>query len=94
MVVEVANLIYLAIAALLAPALAEIAKIRTKADKAFGWIAVAGVMFVLAATFAVVDLSAFIPATFTSMLTTLFSAIGLIAVLVGCLWTSVALLKE
>lgn len=88
----VIELIYLAIAALLAPALAEIAKIRAKADKAFGWIAVAGVMFVLAATFTVVDLSAYVPGL--NMLTTLFSAIGLIAVLVGALWASVALLKE
>jgi hypothetical protein len=35
----------LGIACLLAPAIAEYAKMRNKADKGFGWVAVAGVMF-------------------------------------------------
>ncbi len=89
------ELIYLAIAALLAPALAEMAKIRAKADKAFTWVAVGGVMFVLSASFALVDLSIVgIAATMTAPLVSLFSIIGLVAVLVGSLMASVALLKE
>ncbi|MBU3957751.1 MAG: hypothetical protein KKB25_01620 [Nanoarchaeota archaeon] len=91
----VAELVYLAIAALLAPALAEMAKIRAKADKAFTWIAVGGVMFVLAASFALVDLSIVgIAASMTAPLVSLFSIVGLVAVLVGSLMASVALLKE
>ncbi len=89
------ELIYLAIAALLAPALAEMAKIRAKADKAFTWVAVGGVMFVLSAAFAFTDLSLVgIAATLTLPLVSLFSIIGLVAVLVGSLMATVALLKE
>lgn len=91
------ELIYLAIAALLAPALAEMAKIRAKADKAFTWVAVGGVLFVLSASFAFADLSLVgIPVTsnMTAPLVSLFSIIGLVAVLVGSLMASVALLRE
>ncbi len=89
------EMIYLAIAALLAPALAEMAKIRAKADKAFTWVAVGGVMFVLSASFALVDLSIVgIAASITAPLVSLFSIIGLVAVLVGSLMASIALLKE
>lgn len=88
------ELIYLAIAALLAPALAEMAKIRKKADKAFTWIAVGGVLFVLAATFSVVDLSVVGITGVSSGLVSIFSVIGLVAVLIGALMTSIALLKE
>lgn len=88
------DLIYLAIAALLAPALAEIAKIRSKAGKAFTWIAVGGVLFVLAATFSVVDLAVLGMTGVSSALVTVFSLIGLVAVLVGALMASIALLKE
>ncbi len=91
----VVELVYLAIAALLAPALAEMAKIRAKADKAFTWVAVGGVMFVLAAAFGMVDLSIVgIAATMTLPLVSLFSIIGLVSVLVGSLMASIALLKE
>ena len=89
------EMIYLAIAALLAPALAEMAKIRAKADKAFTWVAVGGVLFVLSASFALVDLSIVgIAASMTTPLVSLFSIIGLVAVLVGSLMVSIALLKE
>ncbi len=91
----VVELVYLAIAALLAPALAEMAKIRAKADKAFTWVAVGGVMFVLAAAFALVDLSIVgIAATMTVPVVSLFSIVGLVAILVGSLMASIALLKE
>lgn len=90
----VVELIYLAIAALLAPALGEMAKIRSKADKAFTWIAVGGVMLVLAAAFQVVSLDAYIGFALSGTATLIFSVIGLIAILVGSLMASVALLKE
>ncbi len=89
------EMIYLAIAALLAPALAEMGKMRAKADKAFTWVAVGGVMFVLSASFALVDLSIVgIAASMTAPLVSLFSIVGLVAVLVGSLMASIALLKE
>ena len=43
----------LAIALLIAPALAELAKLRHKADKGFNWLAFAGVIFLFAASFEV-----------------------------------------
>lgn len=88
------EMVYLAIAALLAPALAEMAKIRSKADKAFTFIAVGGVLFVLAATFSLVDLSLLGLTTISATLTSVFEIAGLVAVLVGSLMASVALLKE
>lgn len=90
----VVELVYLAIAALLAPALAEMAKMRAKADKAFTWIAVGGVLFMLAAAFSIVDLSLVGIASISVPLVSLFSIIGLVAVLVGSLMASIALLKE
>jgi len=42
------GLVGLGIACLLAPAIAEWAKFRGKADKGFNWIAVAGVFFLFA----------------------------------------------
>ncbi len=87
------ELIYLAIAALLAPALAEMAKIRAKAGKAFTWIAVGGVLFVLAATSSLVSLDAYI-AGLSGTITTVASVLGFVTVLVGAVMASVALLKE
>lgn len=80
------DLIYLAIALLLAPALGEIAKIRAKASKGFAWIAAAGALYLLAAAFSV-DLSIVgVTAIQLSWGTAIFSVIGLIAALIGTVW--------
>ncbi|MBU5558053.1 MAG: hypothetical protein QW751_02880 [Candidatus Aenigmatarchaeota archaeon] len=87
------DLVYLAIALLLAPALGEIAKIRTKADKGFAWIAAAGALYLLAAAFSV-DLGAVgITAAQLAWGTAIFSVIGLIAALIGAIMVVLALLK-
>lgn len=47
------GIVGLGVALLLAPAIAEYGKVRHKAEKGFNWLAVAGVMFIFAASFAV-----------------------------------------
>lgn len=76
------DLIWLGIALLLAPALAEFAKIRDK--KGFMWIASGGVMYLLAAAF-MYDIPGLGLAGTLQWGTVLFSVIGLIAVLVGAI---------
>ncbi len=88
------DLVYLAVATLLAPALAEMAKIRAKAEKAFTLVAVGGVLFVLAAAFAVVDFATVGVTGVSQALSMVFGIVGLIAVLVGALMASAGLLKE
>jgi len=90
----VETMVYLAVAALLAPALAEMAKIRAKAEKAFTWIAVGGILFVVAAAFATIDLAVVGIAGISTTLSMIFGVVGLIAVLVGALMASIGLLKE
>ena len=76
-------LILLGVGLLLAPALAEIAKIRTKTDKGFDWLAVAGSSYLLAAAF---DIGiGFNTESALSYGTAFFSAIGLVATLIGTL---------
>lgn len=87
----VSELIYLAIALLLAPALGEIAKIRKNSEKGFTWIAAAGAMYLLAAAFTY----EFWPGLGTSLAygTVIFSVIGLIAVLIGALMVITSIFK-
>lgn len=49
------GMVGLGIALLLAPAIAEYAKLRHKASKGFAWLAVAGVFFLFASSFAVTE---------------------------------------
>jgi uncharacterized membrane-anchored protein len=87
------ELVYLAVAALLAPAFAEIAKLRAKADKAFACMAAGGVLFLLAAAFSVVDLNVYVAGLSTTV-TTVAGVLGLICVLAGAVMALIALLKE
>ena len=88
-----ADLVYLAIALLLAPALGEIAKIRAKADKGFAWIAAAGALYLLAAAFSV-DLGIVgVTAEQLAWGTAIFSVIGLIAALIGAIMVVLSLMK-
>jgi len=77
------DLVLLGVGLLLAPALAEIAKIRIKTDKGFNWLAVAGSSYLLAAAFNY-DIG-FNLGSALSYGTALFSAIGLVATLIGTL---------
>jgi len=78
----------LGIALLLAPALAEFAKLRGKAEKGFAWIGAAGVMILLAYVFSAVTIGYDL-----SIGTTIFGALGLISALVGTIFVAMNLLK-
>jgi len=77
---------------LLAPVLAEYAKIRTKATRAFSMIAASGVLFLLAlglsAVFANIE---FTVAYYGAML---FDVVGFIFLLVGALWAALILMQK
>ena len=79
----VADMVWLGLALLIAPALAEYGKIRAKAAQGFGWIAGGGISLLLAEVFTV-DLGAFgIGAETLAWGTALFSVLGLIFALIG-----------
>lgn len=77
------NLIWLGVGLLLAPALAELAKVRSKADKGFSWLASGGVLYLLAAAFG--NDFGFGLGSALSYGWVLFSVIGLIVTLIGAL---------
>jgi len=76
---------------LLAPVLAEYAKIRTKATRAFSMIAGSGVLFLLAMGFSVFGVIADPIAIYGAML---FDVIGFIFLLVGAVWAAVTLMQK
>lgn len=85
----------LGIACLLAPAIAEYAKLRSKADKGFGWIAVAGVMFLFAGTFdGATALGTYLGAAIVDGLVALFSIIGWLFALIGTIFVGYEVLVE
>jgi hypothetical protein len=87
------GVIGLGIACLLAPAIAEFAKLRNKADRGFSWLAVAGVFFLFSATFGFVP--SMLGTIFTSLyLAELFSAIGWVLALFGTLFVGYEMLFE
>lgn len=76
--------VWFAVATLLAPVFAEYAKIRTKAEKQFNFIAAAGIFFLLAIAFNASFLSMAGGAEIYGMY--LFEFLGWIFLLVGVLW--------
>ena len=85
----------LGIVCLLAPVLAEHAKLRSKADKGFGWIAVAGVMFLFAGTFGgATALSTYLGATIVNSLESLFAIVGWLFALIGTIFVGYEMLVE
>ncbi len=83
----------LGVICLLVPVFAEYAKIRKGAEKAFNWIAIAGVSFILATAFGITLWATYIPqlAMYGAML---FEFVGWIFVLVGALLAIVSLMKK
>jgi len=78
-------MVWLGLALLIAPVLAEYAKMRQKAAQGFGMLGTAGVSLLLAETFTV-DLAAFGVASSTLLWgTALFNVIGLVLALIGTL---------
>ena len=83
--------IWLAIATLLAPVFAEYAKIRSKVEKQFNFIAGAGIFFLLAAGF---GLSFFDLAGGAAVYGVyLFEFLGWLFLLIGVLWAALGLMK-
>jgi len=85
----------LGIACLLAPAIAEYAKLRSKADKGFAWVAVAGVMFLFAGTFSgATALNTYLGASIVGSLADLFAIIGWLFALIGTIFVGYEVLIE
>lgn len=80
----------LGIALLLAVALAEMAKVRQKHEKAFEWLAVSGVLFLAANVFSLPAIFS-ITAQANTYLSQLFSALGKIAVIVSAVYLAIEL---
>ena len=83
----------LGVVCLLVPVFAEYAKIRKNAEKAFNWIAVAGVSFILAAAFGVTLWTTYIP-MLANYGTMLFEFVGWVFVLIGALMAITTLMKK
>ena len=83
----------LGVICLLVPVFAEYAKIRKNAEKAFNWIAIAGVSFILATSFGITIWATYIPALslYGAML---FEFIGWAFVLIGSLLAITTLMKK
>jgi hypothetical protein len=79
------GLVGLGIACLLAPAIAQFAGTRKKAERGYNWIAIGGLMFLLAATFSI-ELWTLTKLTEISRVgSQIFQTIGWIFVLIGVL---------
>ncbi len=86
------ELVYLAVATMLVPALAEMAKIRSKIAKPLEYMAGGAVLFVMAAAFQIVNLDAYVQGL-SAGVTTVASIVGLIFVLVGGVLAILELVK-
>jgi len=87
------ELLYLGVVCMLLPVFAEYAKIRKGAEKAFNWLAVGGISFILATAFGVNLWITYIPqlATYGGML---FEFIGWLFVLIGALLAIATFMKK
>ena len=90
----IVNTLYLAIACLLVPVFAEYAKIRKNAEKAFNWIAIGGVSFILATAFGVSFWTTIGAETVTTYGGLIFEFVGWIFVLIGALLAIVEIIKK
>ena len=85
----------LGIAMLLAPVLAEYAKMRRKSEKGFNWIAVAGVFFLFAGTFpSTMALGAYVGADVWTTIGSIFEIVGWILALIGTIFVGYETLME
>ena len=77
-------------ALLLAVALAELAKVRQKYEKAFSWLAVGGIMFLAANVFSLPPVFS-LTAQLNTYLNQLFLALGKITVIAAAVYLAVEL---
>jgi len=88
------GMVGLGIAMLLAPAIAEYAKIRHKADKGFNWIATSGVFFLFAASFDVAKtLGTYLNTTWLGI-GSIFEVVGWLLALIGTIFVGYQILFE
>jgi len=85
--------LYLGVVCLLVPVFAEYAKIRKNAEKAFNWIAIAGISFILATAFGITLWTTYIP-QLAQYGMWLFEFIGWIFILIGSVLAIVAFMKK
>jgi hypothetical protein len=83
------GLVGLGIACLLAPAIAQFAGTRKKAERGYNWIAIGGLMFILASAFAIEFWTLTKLTDIATWGSQLFQVIGWIFLLVGVLSTLV-----
>jgi len=89
------GLVGLGVAVLLGLALAEYAKWRSKAERGWNWLAVAGVWFIFAGAFGVATtLGGYIGAATWSGISAIFEVLGWIFALIGTLLVAYELLVE
>jgi len=92
------GMVGLGIALLLAPAIAEYAKLRHKANKGFAWLAVSGVFFLFASSFAVTTtVGTWIEGTggtTWALVGNVFEAVGWILALIGTLFVGYEIILE
>lgn len=86
------GLLGLGIALLLAPAIAEYAKIRNKAERGFNWLAVSGVFFLFAGTFDAPVASVWLGAI--APLGWVFQVLGWIVALIAAIFVAYEALLE
>jgi len=89
------GMVGLGIALLLAPAIAEYAKIRHKADKGFNWIATSGVFFLFAASFTVAGtLGGYVGEPVWAGIGSIFEVVGWLLALIGTIFVGYQILFE
>ena len=89
------GMVGLGIAMLLAPAIAEYAKVRHKADKGFNWLATAGVFFLFAASFPVaVTLGGYVGGATWVGIASIFEVVGWLLALIGTIFVGYQMLFE
>jgi len=84
----VMEIVWLGLVCLLVPAIAQYAGLKKKTEKGLGWIAIAGLMFILAGAFDATTVTFWATSDLTSVADGgmyLFQIIGWIFVLVGVL---------
>jgi hypothetical protein len=91
------GLVGLGVALLLAPAFAEYAKIRKRAERGFNWLAASGVWFIFAATFGAgyaTTLGGYLGATAWGGLGSIFEIIGWLFALIETIFVVYEMLVE
>lgn len=89
------GIISVGVALLLAPVLAEYAKLRHKADKGFAWLAVAGVFFLFTGTFTTaVTLGDYVGVATWGTIASIFEVIGWLLALIGTIFVGYEILLE